>query len=258
MPDLDALLDTEWRACANGCTDKGSDTPRIAKHGNFCGKEWGRARAALKIVPELMEHMVSLKTTSAGDALSEKVKGTKTPPTPGNEQAMNDIHETYRRLVYWSAVWSKRMGVTAPGPAIGAWKDGRGRIVGLPANVSPSGAKFVARIMTAWLELHLESIFHLDVDDVNFWLDDLKDVFRLNAKWPREQRPFFSNLPCPDDKGRIAVYPPRWEGDDIVYKCESCGRLFSEKDHAFYMHLFKEIEGESNPVKRRLMRKYGA
>lgn len=242
--------------CANGCTDKGTETPRLAKYGNFCAREYRAAVAALNLAPELVEHMVSLKPHPA--AATERVDTSREAPAPGNEQAMNDSHETYRRLVYWSALWAKRMGVQAPAPAVGAWRDGKGVIVGFPENVSPKGASFVTRILTDWLDKNLEAIFYLTVDDVNFFITDLRDVFRLDARWPRNAKPYFSKLPCPDDKGRIAVYPPRWAGDDVIYKCEMCGRLFTEDQHEFYARLFAQVSAEPNAVKRHLMRKYGA
>lgn len=241
--------------CVRGCVEKGTGAPMPATHGSFCVRDHKAAIAALRLLPELMEHMVAMKPHPT--ATPEKVDVSRDAPVPGNVLALSDSHETYRRLVYWSALWSSRMGITAPGPAIGAWRDGRGRVVGLPANVSPKGAGFVSKMMTDWLELHLESILHLAVDDVDYFLGDLRDVFRLEARWPRSAKPYYSKLPCPDDRGRIAVHPPRWAGDEVVYQCETCGRLFTEDQHEFYARLFAHTSVESDAVKRHLMRKYG-
>ena len=252
--------DITYKECANGCKEKGTNKPLLARHGNFCNRDYRAAVAALRIAPELVAHMVSLKPFPS--TATERVDTSREAPAPGNEQAMNDSHETYRRLIYWAALWSNRMGVTAPGPAIGAWRDQVGHIVGFPENVSPKGAGFVTKIVTDWLELHLESILYLAVDDVQFFLTDLHDVFRLDARWPRKAKPRYSDMPCPRQGcgGRIAVFPPEAPGDDERIVCEKCHTWYPPEEYEHLILVFQQIRKEQRSaakVAAHLLRKHG-
>lgn len=255
-------MNDDYRPCLNECINipATEDQPAMlmqATHGNYCRKEHGRITAALKMAPELVEHLVSLFDSKATG--SEKVDGTREAPAPGNEQALNDAHETYRRLVYCSRVWADRMGVQAPGPAVRAWRDMAGNIVGLPDRITPSAAHYAVGIMTKWLQLHLDSILYLDHDDVMFFHDDCRDIFRLNARWPREARARYSDMPCPVPGcgKRIAVWPPAAFGDDEQFICDA-GHHIPPDRYEFYVRYYAQLQAEKDPVKRHLMRKYGA
>ena len=253
--------------CYNECVrvPATEDQPALlmtAVHGDpdkqFCDREFYRVTAALDLAPKVIEHVVSMAANQWGS--DDRVDGSREAPLPFNVQAFNDANETYRRLVYWGRVWADRLNAQAPGPAMRSWRNRSGEIVGLPANISASGARYASGVLATWLTLRLEDVFGQQPDDVLYFHDELKDVFRVNARWPQESRPEFSQMPCPDDscKGRIAVYPPQEFGDDQMIKCERCGRIFDEARYTFYLGVFTAIKSEENPTKRHLLKKYGA
>lgn len=260
--------------CANGCIVKGSehnDQPSLmtARHGRFCDRCYYSIRSALDRAPEVVEHIASLIQQKGGSG-DDRVDGTREAPLPFNTQAFADANEIYSRLVYWSTHWAKRIGVRPPSPTARAWRNSQ-RVVGLPNNIRPSDARYAAGVMAKWLTIYLDEILEqLPVDDVNYFRDELREVYQADARWPRIPRPYYSKLPCPDDGGRIAVYPPTHAGEDSTYKCEKCGRLFTEDRHGFYANLFAEIQAADGneeavrQLKRRertinhLTEKYGA
>lgn len=246
--------------CANGCVRKGTEnndrpTPFETAKGNLCIKCFGKMRNALDLAPTVVEHVVSLINTKGGQADDRVDDANAEAPLPFNTQAFNDGNEIYQRLVYWSILWADRLGVQAPGPAVRAWRARNGFVVGLPVDIAPGSARYISGIMASWLRLKLEEICYLTLDDVNYFADELKDVYRINARWPQEAKPYFSKMPCPDDRGRIAVYPPTEFGEDVVYKCDTCGRMFDEAQHEFYSHLFRQTVAAPN-VRAHLVRKY--
>lgn len=249
----------EVRYCVNGA-HRDEAKPREAHHGLFCGYEFGVVRHALSLAPVLGEHLVSLIPLESGENDSGRVDTSRDAPAPGNETARNDVNELYRVLTYWSVTFARRMKVQAPGPAVGAWRNRRNEVVGLPA-MTPSAARYAFGVMTKWLSIHLDSIFTLDVDEVNYFIHtDMRNVFSLNARWPTQMQPRFSDMPCPTCKGQVAVYPPDEYGDDERIVCAgSCGRWFLPRDYEFLIGVFLEQRDQgltAMRTKRHLSKKY--
>lgn len=250
--------------CYNECvrTEATEDQPASimgALHGNFCDREFHRVKAALSLAAPIVEHVVSL-IGSKGDN-DTKVDGSREAPMPWNTQAFHDANETYRRLVYWCGLFASQMGVQAPAPALRAWRNDGGQVVGLPADVSAPAARYAVGIMSKWLELQLENIFDQNPDDVAFFHDEIRDVFRIAARFPTRMKARFADVHCPDDecKGRIAVYPPEKYLDDERIVCEKCGRHILPKDYEFMVGVMeqqKQDEKKAALVQARLERKY--
>ena len=98
-------------------------------------------------------------------------------------------------------------------------------------------------------------------DDLEYWGEDLADIYRINARWPREMKPRYSDAECPDEdcRGRIAVYPPTAYLEDERIVCERCGRWFEPKDYDFLVGVFKQRTLElkqAEKTARHLMKKY--
>ncbi len=253
--------------CYNECIIKGtegSDAPKPmgALHGNFCDREFYATKKALELAPQIVEHVLSLVDSKA--AAGERVDSSRTAPLPLNEQAFNDANNIYQRLVYWARVFAKQLNSPAPAAARHAWKDMAGNIVGLPHDISPGQARYIVAQMARWLDLRLEMICALPaVDDVEYFHNgagQMRETFTVNARWPTEAKPYYSKAPCPDDKGKIAVYPPKEFGDETVYKCEGCGRIFDDSLHAFYANLFATVTlaeyNQSAKIARHLSKKF--
>lgn len=249
----------EVRYCVNGA-HRSEEKPREARHGQFCSYEHGIVRHALSLAPKLGEHLVSLIPLDSGESDSGRVDVSREAPAPGNETALHDANELYRVLTYWCVTWARRMGMQGPGPAVGAWRSRRGEVVGLPA-MSPTAARYAMGVMTKWLDINLDSIFALAVDDVNYFIHaDMRNIFRLNARWPTEMQPRFSAMPCPTCKGPVAVYPPEEYGDDERIICAGeCGRWFLPRDYEFLIGVFAQQRQEgqrASHTRRHLTRKY--
>lgn len=247
--------------CANGCIRKGTEeepVPLEAHHGNLCNRCFGRIKSALELAPDVVEHVVSMVDANSGGS-DDRVDGSRDAPLPFNTTAFNDANEIYQRLVYWSILWADRLKVQAPGPAVRSWRAESGFVVGLPADIAPGSARYLAGVMSAWLMLKLEEIAYLlPLDDVNYFADELRDVFRVNARWPSAAKPRYSDVPCPVDGcgQRLAVYPPVAFEEDEKFICDR-GHHIPPDRYEFYVNYYAQVQAETDPVKRHLLKKYG-
>lgn len=254
------------KPCFNECVRRGTekdDQPKLmgALHGNFCDKEWFAMKRALEDVAEIVEHALSLIDHKARS--EDKVDGSREAPMPMNVTAFNDANELYQRLVYWTMHWSKLLRRQAPGPAVRAWRSRVGFVVGLPVDVAPADARYASSVMSTWLLAHLEDIcWQTPMDDVLYFHDELRDVFRVSARWPSKMKPRFAKIPCPNEcQGRIAVYPPEDFKDDMRIVCNKCGRVFGEDEFEHEIQMFKQIQEETDKARKvmgRLTDKYSA
>lgn len=233
------------KPCANGCIRKGTenlDQPQVmgALHGNFCDREYHAIKGALEQAGEIVEHVASLIGFRATS--DDNVQATKEPPLPFNVQAFNDANETYGRLVYWSRHWAGVINRPVPAVAVGAWSQGDGNIVGLPADVTPGGARVAVAATAMWLRSHLDLILDTEpIDDVLYFRDEMQDVYRIAARWPFAMKARFAKIPCPQDGSRIAVYPPNGPGDDMRIICDQ-GHVYDEERFEFYVREFAQIQ----------------
>jgi hypothetical protein len=225
--------------------DRGKNGEALeAKHGNFSEKYFRTMTAALTIAPGVVKHVVSLINASGGT--EDRVDGTREAPLPMSTQAFADANEIYSLMVYWASVFAGQLHQNAPSPAERAWRNRRGTIVGLPADISIDSARFSTAVMATWLRLRLDTICALDPDDVQAFHDGLRYVFQTDARWPQEAKARYSDMPCPNDgcKGKIAVYPPRDFGDDERIVCEGCGRHFLPEQYEHLIGVFKQMRSE--------------
>jgi hypothetical protein len=222
-----------------------------ATYGRFSTPFFRTCRIALKILPGLVEHVVSLHVASGG-ASEDNIQASRDVPLPFNEQAWDDGNEMYRRVVYWTGVFNQSLSGEAPGPAKHAWRNSRGKVIGLPASATPTTARLATYTMTSWLLGKLQPIMSLDPEDVTLFSADLKDVFRVNARWPQKDRAIWSRLPCPYCQGRLALYPPPAKGGPRHIECETCGNTFTEAE---YESAVKELE-RATKIAQHLAKKY--
>jgi hypothetical protein len=265
MTDIDHFA---IRPCVRGCQKQKAtdDQPALfmgALHGHYCDRCYWRTHRALGIAAALTEHILGQVSgiQAKADDGSQKLK--KHPPLPLNVEAFNDANEIYSRLVYWTAVFATRLNQAPPAPAARAWRTEGNRVVGLPNDVAPAAARNAVRLMATWLEQRLDAICALPgTDDVDYFHDELKDIYRTNARWPQEDQPRFAKEQCPDEscKGRIAIYPPQFAGDDQRIICEKCNRLILPKDYAFMAEVFEQVNRDKKRaaiIAQRLLKRYG-
>lgn len=252
----DDLLTVVRPPCVNRCIRRGTEDDLLpATHGRYCSRCWGKVVSALRIAPELIEHVQSMLTVTG--AHDDKVSVSQSAPLPFSTQAHADANAIYRVLSSWVATFAPMLKLVGPGTAARSWT-GRFGVVGLPANIAPGDARAETARLTEWLDSHLAWIFDLGDTFVDDLIAETRLIFIINARWPREEKPRYSEMPCPNDRcrGRIAVYPPRNPGDDRVIRCESCGLTLTDDLYKHYIAMYNQIQAEADPVKRHLMRKY--
>lgn len=248
------------RFCVRGCTrDDGSGL--VARHGAYCARCHGRIRTALLISGELAGHLlhhgVVMRTAEA-----ERVDSSSEAPVPFNAAAFDDVNELYSLLVYWVTVWAGTLRQPVPGVAVRAWRSDTGRIIGLPRSTSPVDGQRLVSGLAGWLGDRLDAILSADrPDDVDAMSDAVRDVWRMNARWPRIERPSYSAMPCPrqDCGARIAVYPPTFEGDDRRVVC-TAGHWYPEEEYEHLIRVFEQVkreEAKTARVAKRLAKRYG-
>jgi|GEM_PF-1977155 len=226
-------MNTTIRLSYDRAVKKGTENdpnPEIlpAARGHFSEPFFRRTRFALELAPGLVQHIASLRDAAGGGA--ERVQTTKEMPLPFNAQAWDDANEVYKNLVYWSVVFAGMLRLSPPSPARRSWRASDDRVIGLPANISPTDSRYVVGIIGLWLRTQLEPIMHLRADEVMEFHEQLGDVFRLSARWPQRDRATWSKLPCPWCGGRLAVYPPEVLGAERMAVCEGCTRSLTQEE----------------------------
>lgn len=248
--------------CENECLEPDGKTPRLATHGRYCVRCWGRIDVPLSQAGELAAHLIGnvLPSSIADD---DRVDGSRDAPLPLNQNAFDDASELYSMLVYWTDVFAKAISHPEPEHAAGSWRNGRGTIIGLPLNVSPEeGAKMVTTL-TQWLRTRLDRILGTvdNDDDIQAFTEAIGGVWRMNARWPRVEKPSYSKMPCPreDCSAKIAVYPPSYPGDTRRVVCTS-GHWYPEEEYEHLLLVFRDVrtqKAKAAKVAERLAAKYG-
>lgn len=248
------------KPCERGCL-RPDDTPMAATHGEYCSRCWGRLSTALSIAGELAQHLVgNAITSSSGDG--DRVDNSRDAPVPFNAAAFDDASELYAALVYWVTVWADALRTKLPNIAARAWRNDRGQVVGLPAGTTAENASGAVSNLAGWIRDRLDSILSLGRhDDVDAFTDTITDVWRMNARWPRIERPSYSAMPCPreDCGARIAVYPPAHPGDDRRIVC-TAGHWYPEEEYEHLRLVFMQVAREKAQTERtvkHLSKKYG-
>lgn len=253
--ELDTVL------CVRGCTKPDKVTPNEATHGNYCTRCWGRLDTALNIAAELGHHLVGNALTISGTA-NDRVDRSNDAPVPFNQAAFDDANELYAAVIYWSTAWAETLRVELPAFASGAWKNNQGTIVGLPAYVTANEAADLIGAPSRWLRNRLDQILATSAtDDVDAFQETVSDVWRMNARWPRVEKPTYAPTPCPrsDCAKRVAIYPPAFPGDARRIVCDN-GHWFPEDEYDSHRDLYLASQKDrmkSIKTANRLAKKYG-
>ncbi|MFF2493231.1 hypothetical protein [Agromyces sp. NPDC058064] len=220
--------------CVRGCVRAGTeDAPEVlpATHGRYCSRCYGRVHQALLQAPELAAHIFANLTPGGGGA-GERVDSSKSAPLPFNDAAFADVNELYSLLVYWCGIWADYLDVLTPAAAARAWRRESGTVIGLPDGYDSAAAATEVRRMSRWLLDRLDEILTLAPEDVDEFDAAIRDVWRMNARWPRLERPRYSTVPCPvnDCGARLAVYPPAMPGAKRSILCDA-GHFHGEDEY---------------------------
>ena len=257
--------------CRRGCIRAGTETDALpARHGAYCSRCWGRIDQALLQAPELAAHLISSTIRSGGNNGDKVDNHPGEAPLPFNENAFNDVNELYSLLVYWRGVWADYLEEKSWTPRQ-SWRRASGTIAGLPAGTTADDAAGRVRLLTNWFRERLDMILTLAPEDVDEFDEAIKDVWRMNARWPRLDRPRFADMPCPKFEcgARVAVYPPTfgpWVDKQGVQHAGDTHRIVCEQGHWFPDEEFESLLTEwrerrvqvarAQGVADRLVRKY--
>ncbi len=246
--------------CANGCVKTDGTTPHEATHGNYCTRCWGKLDTALNLAPELAVHLIGnhLTGTTGG---GEPVDASKDAPVPFNRGAFDDVNELYSALAYWAGVWAKTLEQEPPAVAQRAWKTDTGTIVGLPANTTAQQAGALIGDLARWIRNRLDNILALkERDDIDAFSDTISDVWRMNARWPRIEKPSYAPTPCPlpGCGAKVAIFPPAFPGDARRIVCDK-GHWFPEDEYDKHEAWYREAQKDrirAIKTAQRLAKKY--
>lgn len=246
--------------CANGCTKADKATPMESTHGNYCTRCWGKLDTALNLAPELAVHLIGNHLTGTGGG-GEPVDASKDAPVPFNQAAFDDANELFSALVYWARVWAEHLHQEPPATVRKAWANEAGTIVGLPANTTAEQAGGWIGELSRWLRNRLDEILALSVrDDIDAFNDTISDVWRMNARWPRIEKPSYAPTPCPlpGCGSKIAIYPPAFPGDARRIVCDG-GHWFPEDEYDKHEAWYRDaVKDRIKAIKtaQRLAKKY--
>ena len=188
--------------CARGCV-RVDGTPHEATHGNYCTRCYTRIAVALTLAPTLEHHILAHMITGTSGG-GDRVQETREPPVPFNIAAFDDANELFTLLTYWVGVWGGVLGRDHHVTPLNGWRTETGKIVGLPAGTTPiEGARQVG-VLASWLRNRLDQILTTTLtDDLDAFDAAIRGVWRMDARWPRVEKPRVSQMPCPmDDCGR--------------------------------------------------------
>lgn len=247
--------------CENECTED-DGTPRLATHGRYCVRCWRRLDMPLSQAGELASHLIGNVNPSPAPS-DDRVDNSRDAPLPLNQNAFDDASELYSMLVYWTDIFAKAISHPEPAHTAGAWRNDRGTIIGLPVNVTPEDGGQMVATLAQWLRARLDRILGtVDYDDdIQAFTGALSDVWRMNARWPRIEKPSYSKMPCPrqDCASKIAVYPPAFPGDTRRIVCTS-GHWYPEEEYEHLLLVFRDARADrarAAKVAERLVKKYG-
>lgn len=213
----------------------------------------------LQTLPDLAEHVVALigglrqrPTGPAGTAWEA--------PLPLNQDAFDDANRLWVALVWAAKDIAVDTRSTMPGPAARAWRDVTGLPLGLPAATTAADARYAVAIVARWIDAQLP--YMSDADGLLAGLDQVYGQVR--ARYPLNDRPHLSKAAlCPDDRGALAIKPPRHHGDEQLTVCTVCQRVFTQDEHEQLTVRYAAVEAyeraraRSAKVAARLAAKYG-
>ncbi|WP_020097400.1 hypothetical protein [Microbacterium sp. 11MF] len=257
-------MTNEVRYCQRHDTDPTHEN--TATHGRYCTSCWARLDMPLTQAGEIAGHLVGNMITS-GSAGTDKVDtANDSAPLPFNQAAFDDVNHLYATLVYWSGHWASILNQKPARVLAGSWRDNNGTIVGLPVGVTAARAAEAVGVAAHWLKIRLDAILvTTHTGDIDAMGEQLRDIWRMNARWPRATQAAYSQVPCGhDDCGaRLAVWPPAFPGDSRRVVC-AAGHFYAEDDYeALVMSYAKEQkekrqeQAKTERIAQRLAEKYG-
>lgn len=159
-----------------------------------------------------------------------------TPGAPGHHRsaplalhAVDDADDIYAALVEHAEAIAGVLGMTPPAAPVN--RSSTGRPLGLTAGTTAAEAKWVATILSRFIEHHLTYL----TDDPELIQDISNDIItrihRADRNYPRTAKPEQIPARCTlCEVLDVYKHPPRNVGDPERYECRSCDHTLTETE----------------------------
>lgn len=213
-----------------------------------------RFRRAMQDAPGVVGFVLASRLKFAAGGQSVPVSGTREPPLPFRESAVDDADAAYALLVQWVVVWAELLGEVAPSAVQVAWRrelvsgglvvdgeripdtggvpTGEDEPVGFPAGTTPEGATGLVRLLTSWLlQRHPRIVVAGPAVE---YMTELTDVLGRIARAhrtvvDRRQGHAQRSRVCPicgDDAVLVSWYSA--DTSDLIVQCHGCNANTAE------------------------------
>ena len=193
------------RACVIGCTAQGE--PVEANNGFLCSNCYNHLRWALQKAPEALQHLREVYVMRSPIEIEGSKPQKKEPPAPFNLDAWQIAEDM------WQAITGKYIPVS--------WN-----------HIVLYGQAFAE-----CQELHQKLDEVVNRKEVIYLMPLVKLTRTALYRYPLEELPRSTLLPCPQCNQRTIYQPPREFGDTLEVSCQNCGFTIPPEKVEFYANL---------------------
>ncbi|WP_143822598.1 hypothetical protein [Mycetocola reblochoni] len=240
------------RTCVRGCTIPGEHTaqclrdrvlsgaaecagclPVMARPGVLvCQQDWDRFIGGLEIVADLVAHLRTVIDPMKAAQYGERVSTSRVhAPAPLDLNAVDAADQITQTVIGQAEFHGDET-------EYHGWRDH------VPAGASAELAYMYVGSAAEYLIYHAHTILNgrFAADTINTILYGRGwTIHRATERWPRTQKPYIAEPPCPScGMKTIIATPPPIPGDPTSYECRSCPWAHNTQDDAMTAYL----EGE--------------
>ena len=201
------------RPCISGCTTQGE--PVEANNGFLCSNCYNHLRWALQKAPEALQHLREVYVMRSPVEIDGSKPQKKEPPAPFNLDAWQIAEDM------WQA------------------------ITGNYIPVSWNHIKLYGQAFAECQDLHQKLDEVSNRKEVVYLMPLVKLTRTALYRYPLEELPRSTLLPCPQCNQRTIYQPPREFGDTLEVSCQNCGFTIPPEKVEFYANL-AERERDAN------------
>jgi predicted RNA-binding Zn-ribbon protein involved in translation (DUF1610 family) len=191
------------RACVNG-----HKTPVEATYGYLCDTCTDNLRWTLQKAPQALQHLREVYTLRRSADLEDETRPLKKdPPAPFNLDAFQLAED----------IW-----------------------IALTGDYIPTGTNHSQMHAIAYKkcnEIHAGLDAAVNKKEIIYLLPIIKLTKQALYRYPLEEKPRITLLPCPKCDLKTIYTPPQAFEDDLKVKCHSCGFVIPPEKMEFYAHL---------------------
>jgi len=193
------------RTCVIGCIAQGE--PVEANNGFLCSNCYNHLRWALQKAPEALQHLREVYVMRSPIEIEGSKPQKKEPPAPFNLDAWQIAEDM------WQAITGKYIPVS--------WN-----------HIVLYGQAFAE-----CQELHQKLDEVVNRKEVIYLMPLVKLTRTALYRYPLEELPRSTLLPCPQCNQRTIYQPPREFGDTLEVSCQNCGFTIPPEKVEFYANL---------------------